>query len=269
MLKNILPFKIGKLECIITIDIAGRLTGLPLDSSCLFVKMPQNNLLIDTGFGTGIEPMSGKALENLEAVGISRKDIDIVIITHAHHDHIGGNTDSRGEPFFPNASYVMNKREWEFWLTEPVFSPQEEAIKPVELASIQKNLRGIQDRFKLIEVNGEKEIIPGITLIDAPGHSPGLIALRISSGSEQLLCTSDIFHRPSELENLDRSIIPGHLTEQAINTRSKILSIAASGALVFACHFPFPGLGHIEKKGDGWCWRPLEVLGPSELEPYT
>lgn len=260
MISNLFPFKVGQLECTVINDIPNKI-GFSSARMCLFVKMPQNNLLIDTGLGTGIGPNSGKALENLELVGISRRDIDVVIITHAHPDHIGGNTNARGAPLFPNARYIMNRREWEFWLLEPTFSPQEEAIKPIALASIQKNLRSIQDRFELIEVKGEKEVIPGITLIEAPGHSPGLIALRISSGSEQLLCISDIFHQPSELKKLDWCIYSGNLTEEAINTRSKILSIAASGATVFGCHFPYPGLGHVEKKGDGWSWQPLKPPG--------
>lgn len=256
MLNNLFSFKIGQLECTVIIDIPNE-NGLSLDTSCLFVKMPQKNLLIDTGWGVGIQPNSGKALENLATVGISRKDIDIVIITHAHPDHIGGNTDTEGEPLFPNARYIINKREWEYWLSNPTFSPQAESIKPVALASIQKNLRGIKNRFELIEIKGKNELIPGITLIEAPGHSPGLIALRISSEFEHLLCISDIFHQPSELKKLNWSIISGNLTEQAIQTRSKILSIAASCTIVFACHFPFPGLGRIERDGDDWSWQPL------------
>jgi glyoxylase-like metal-dependent hydrolase (beta-lactamase superfamily II) len=260
MPNNIFPFTIGKLECKVIVDIPSNGVESSLDCMCLFVKTLRNNVLIDTGAGTDIEPFSGKLLENMELAGISRRDVDIVVFTHAHPDHIGGNTDANGQPIFSNARYIMSRKEWEYWLYEPIFSPKEEAIKPVALDSIQKHLRAIQDRFELIEVAGEKELIPGITLIEASGHSPGLIALRISSGSEQLICISDIFHQPAELNKLEWSIITGNLTEQAIRTRYKILSMASTGAMVFAGHFPYPGLGHVETRSEGWFWKQLKYV---------
>jgi glyoxylase-like metal-dependent hydrolase (beta-lactamase superfamily II) len=259
MLNNVFSFTIGKIDCKIVMDVSGEITGSFLDSMCLFVKMPHNEVLIDTGWGTGSSPYSGKVLENLETSGISASRIDTVIFTHAHPDHIGGNTDTDGKPSLPNARFIMNKREWEYWLSKPNFSPHREERKLVAFASIKKNLEAIQDRFELIEINEEKEFIPGITLIDAPGHSPGLMALKFSSEAQQLLCISDVFHQPSELSRLDWSIISGELTGQAIQTRLKILSMAAPGVMVFACHFPFPGLGHIIKKENGWLWQPITL----------
>jgi len=86
---------------------------------CLFINTGQQWILVDTGAGAGSVPTAGKLLQNLQAEGVEPVDVDMVIITHGHPDHIGGNTDSEGRLVFPNARYVMCKDEWEFWMSEP------------------------------------------------------------------------------------------------------------------------------------------------------
>ncbi|MFQ6115833.1 MAG: MBL fold metallo-hydrolase [bacterium] len=81
--------------------------------TCLLINTGRYQVLVDTGAG-GLVPSTGNLLQNLRMEGIDPEDIDTVIITHGHPDHIGGNTDSEGKPAFPSARYVMWKHEWDF-----------------------------------------------------------------------------------------------------------------------------------------------------------
>jgi glyoxylase-like metal-dependent hydrolase (beta-lactamase superfamily II) len=220
--------------------------------NCLFINSGDHKILIDTGCGDGFQSTAGWLAQNLEAEGIRRADIDRIIFTHGHIDHVGGSFDSQGRPIFPNARYITSDREWECWLTKPESSE----LQSMFFSAARKNLLPIQDQFNLVKE--DVEILPGIKLIAAPGHTPGNIMVDISSDEERLLCIGDIIH--SQLE----FIHPEYLSsfdvkpEQALHIRAQILSdVAKSGILVFACHFPFPGLGYITHNEGVFTWQPI------------
>ena len=230
--------------------------------TCLLINTGQQRVLVDTGGGAGLVPSVGKLLPNLEAEGIKPVDIDTVILTHGHPDHIGGNTDAEGKSAFSNARYVMWKDEWEFWRSEPDLAQLEvaEELKQLMLMLARKNLPPIQGQVDLID--REREILPGIQTIAAPGHTPGQMALAISSGREQLLYISDAVLYPIHLQQPDWYPAFDLAREQAMATKRQLMDrAAAEKVLVIACHFPFPGIGRVIQKGERWQWQPIQTTG--------
>ncbi len=207
---------------------------------CLVIKTDEHRVLVDTGAG-GLDPNTGKLLQNLRAAGITPEDIDTVIITHAHPDHIGGNTDNEGRPAFPNAKYVMWQDEWDYWTSEQAETKLDEHVRDILLGCARKNLPPIQGRLYLVD--RETEIVPGIKATAAPGHTPGHMALAVSSAGEQLLCISDVVLHPIHLEQPQWHAAVDLDPKQVEATRRRILKRAmAEKPLVFGFHLPFPGL---------------------------
>jgi glyoxylase-like metal-dependent hydrolase (beta-lactamase superfamily II) len=164
---------------------------------CLLLDTGRHKILIDTGAG-GLGPNTGKLLENLEDADISPDQIDLVILTHGHPDHIGGNLDEEGELAFPNASWFMGKKEWQFWTSEQAEHELAEHGRDMLIGIARKNLLPLKDRIYLVDK--EAEIVPGVKTVNAPGHTPGLIAISIHSEGESLLFISDVVIHPIHLE---------------------------------------------------------------------
>ena len=226
----------------------------------LVINTGQRRVLVDTGAGS-LEPTTGRLIPNLQSEEIAPEDIDTVILTHGHPDHIGGNIDSRGKPAFPNARYIMWKDEWDFWTSEPDLAELDVDghIKEVLITVARKNLPPIQDQLELVD--HETEIVPGIRAVAAPGHTPGHMAVAITSDSEQLLYISDAVIHPIHLEQPEWYAAVDLAPEQVVTTRRRLLGGAAvEKPLVLAFHFPFPGLGHVVQKGEGWQWQPIDMM---------
>jgi glyoxylase-like metal-dependent hydrolase (beta-lactamase superfamily II) len=227
----------------------------------LVINTGQHLVLVDTGAG-GLEPTTGKLIPNLQAEGIKPDDIDTVILTHGHLDHIGGNTDSEGRPAFPNARYVMWKDEWDFWTSEPNLAELgvPKHIKELLITVARNNLLPIQHQLDLLD--HEAEIVPGIRAIAAPGHTPGHMAVAIASDNEQLLYLSDAVLHQIHLEQPGWYTAVDFAPEQVVTTRRRLLDwVATEKALVHAFHFPLPGLGYVTRKGEAWRWEPIETTG--------
>jgi glyoxylase-like metal-dependent hydrolase (beta-lactamase superfamily II) len=222
--------------------------------TCLFINVGGRRILVDTGIGAGFAPSAGKLLHNLKAEGIAPADIDTVILTHAHRDHCGGSVDEKGAPTFPRARYVMFKAEWDFWTDEAHLAEMEEE----RAAFIRKTLPPLQEQLDLLE--RETDILPGIRAIPAFGHSPGHMVVSVTSGSEELLYTSDALVHPLHLEYPHWRSGFDLESEQAADTMQRLLErVVARKSLVHAFHFPFPGLGRVVQKGDAWQWQPVDV----------
>ncbi len=223
--------------------------------TCLLIDTGTKRVLVDTGAGN-LGPTTGKLLSNLKQAGVTPYDIDMVIISHAHPDHLGGNTDNEGKPVFPRARWVIGKDEWQFWTSGQAEQKLPEQFRDRQIKFARKNLLPIKDKIELI--NGENEIVPGIRAIAAPGHTPGQIVLNIVSGGEQLLYISDLIIHPLHLIEPQWCAAVDIIPEIVAQTRRKILQKAADEkSLVMAFHFPFPGLGHVAVKEKAWDWLPI------------
>jgi len=222
----------------------------------LFVNTGEHRALVDIGAGN-LFPTTGRLVQNMKAAGIEPAQIDMVIITHAHPDHIGGTLDDEGNPVFPSARYYIWRDEWDFWFSKTAFAKAPEIF--VKIA--RKNLEPIKERVSLLD--HEFEILPGICVIAAPGHTPGHIVVSVSSGDEQLLYIGDTVLYPLHLEHPDWTPIYDILPEKAAASKRRIFNrAAAEKAWVIGQHFPpFPSLGHVIKKGEGWQWQPIETTG--------
>ncbi len=233
--------------------------GNRLDVLSLLLDAGGRKILIDTGCGTDMGPMgknAGLLLANLREEKLKPEDIDLIVISHAHSDHICGNVDSRGNPVFPKARYVMLKREWDFWegsLNGTIRNPNK---NPNMLAIARKQLLPLKSRIEMLENNGE--IVPGMKLQNAPGHTPGSALIILSSGRERLVVLGDLIHHPIELTRPDYYKMFDHSPALAVRTRNRVLAqVARRRDLVFSPHFPFPGLGHVAAEGNGFEWQPI------------
>jgi len=220
----------------------------------LFVDTGKHQVLVDIGAGN-VFPTTGRLLQNMRAAGIEPGEIDTVFITHAHPDHIGGNLDKEGSPIFLNASYYIWKDEWDFWFSEVAFEKTNEMF--VKIA--RTNLEPIKDRVQFL--NHDSEILPGISVIAAPGHTPGHFVVSIASGDEQLLYIGDTVLYPIHLEHLDWIPVYDIVPEKAAASKRRIFDLAADEKTwIIGQHFPpFPSLGHVIKKGNGWQWQPIDT----------
>ena len=233
--------------------------------SCLVVDTGNHLVLLDTGAGEVLGPDTGKLLMNLESAGIFPGDIDTVVITHGHPDHLGGNT-LNDRPAFPRARFVMFTEEWKFWTSwqagvELSKLGLDESLKEALLAAALKNLLLVENQVELVEPG--TEIVPGILALPAPGHTPGHMVALISSGGEQLYYISDAFIHPIHLEQPEWHMAVDISPADNVFTREQLLGKAGGEKiLVHAFHFPFPGLGRIVKIEGGYQWQPFAERSP-------
>ncbi|OGO31844.1 MAG: hypothetical protein A2Z29_04445 [Chloroflexi bacterium RBG_16_56_11] len=250
MMEKGFHYDVGEYKCVVFSD--GTLVNdkevFGLNS--LLIDAADHKILIDTGCGDGFQSTAGHLVQNLEAEGIKCADIDRIVLTHGHIDHVSGTLDAAGGAAFPGARFITSEKEWEYWVARP----EKSEFQTMLFSYARKDLLPLRDRFDLVKEN--TEILPGVKLMPAPGHTPGNIIVEISSRGQRLVCIGDIIHSPVELVNPEYLSLFDVEPEQALKTRSRVLNgLAQSGAPVFACHFAFPGLGHINHSGGVLAWQ--------------
>lgn len=236
-------------------------TTVPGPYTCLAVRTGARWLLVDTGAGE-LRPTTGRLVDNLRVAGIALADVETVIITHGHPDHLGGNVDPDGRPTFPNARWIMDRQEWEHWTSDAEL----EKMPASWAAYARRNLPPLRARLELVD--GDHEIAPSVHTVAAPGHTVGHLAVAVASGREELLFLSDTALHPVSLARPDWYNSYDADRDLAAETRRRLLDrAAADGTLVHAFHFPFPSLGHVVRRGNGWQWLPHRLTPLAHVLP--
>lgn len=224
----------------------------------LVVDTGTHRVLVDTGMGPRV-PTTDKLAANLAAADFPLASFDVVVLSHVHPDHVGGNLDQAGRVAYPNARFVLWGREWDFWCNEPDLSGlRDDRFTPMMLDTARTYLPPIAPQVELLALEDrEVEIVRGLTAVAAPGHTPGHLAVVVASGGEALLAVADAFLLPIHIAHPEWVAAVDLLVDETVATRRQLLQRAASEEmLVFAPHFPFPSLGHVAAQESGWRWLP-------------
>ncbi len=237
---------------------------LPMGLNCMVVRGQGKTVLVETGVGTksgrtpgaaGTEG-SGALLQNLEREGIRPEDVDIVVNTHLHFDHAGGNTlisDGKPVPSFPRARYLIQKGEWR------VASSPNERTRATYLA---ENFEPLEDARQVELVEGEVEVIKGLRLVPAPGHTADHCIVELDSGGQLALYVGELAQQPVMLERIAWISAFDVLPLVSLETKKRVIERALERrALIVSVHAPYPGLGRLRLEDSRRRWEPLEGEG--------
>ncbi len=223
------------------------------------VRMPGRTILIDTGVGNGKErhesPLwnnrQGTWLDDLAAAGVAPEQVDTVVCTHLHVDHVGWNTRRQGErwvPTFPNARYVIHGEEWQFWKWE-----SEQGREPS--GCIADSVVPVVEAGRAALVDQHHEIAPGLRFEPAAGHTPGHVAVRLTTPAGQAVFAGDLMHRTVQVAEPQWNSQFCFDGGRARKTRQEFVERHAdSGVLILPAHFPHPG--YVVREGSGFRFRP-------------
>ena len=213
-----------------------------------------NTVLFDVGSGPDFMPTAGSIVESLDALGLAPEDITHVVFTHAHPDHIWGLLDDFDEPLFYEATYMMGRAEWAYWWNPETVNTIGEARAAFAVGA-KRRMAAIEEAVVLFE-DGE-EILPGISALSTPGHTPGHMAFEVRQGSNAALVVGDAignhhvaFRKPEWESGSDQD------AATAVNTRKMLLGrLADEQMAVIGFHLPDGGMGRVERDGDGYRFR--------------
>lgn len=226
---------------------------VPIGLNTFVVRVGSRNILIDSG-GKAVMPQTGKLLDGLKEAGLTSDDIDTILLTHMHPDHIGGLANGENA-VFPNAQLHLHEAEYAFWQnSEYREKAPEEAKAFFDLA--QHVLRVYRDRTSTF--GGEIEIVPGILTVPLPGHTPGHTGYQIGVGERGVLCWGDIVHvQAFQMPHPEAAVAFDVDRELAVKTRTATFERAASDRLRIAgMHLKHPGVGFVVRDGDGYWLEP-------------
>lgn len=225
--------------------------NLRMNVSSFVLRSEGKTIIVDTGLGD--KPRegypTGNLLSNLAAAGLQPSDIDLVVITHLHIDHVGWNTvrrDGALVPAFPRARYLIARPEWDY------FTAPEQAEK---LEYIQDSVLPLKDTGQLDLVEQTHAVTSAITLVPAPGHTPGHVCVAIVSGTERGMIIGDMAHHPVQMTETEWSVAFDLNPKQAAETRARIVAqLEREGGTVMGGHFPPPGIGRLVRMEGRRLW---------------
>ena len=220
----------------------------------IVVNTGKNLVLIDSGFGDNGPPTGNNLLGNMSAAGIDPKNIDTILVSHFHGDHISGIRAKGGAANYPNAEIMVPSGEWQFWNDASNQAKVIDNFKP-GFANVKRVFDPVAKDVKQFEHG--KELVAGITAVDSRGHSPGHTAFLVASGNGKLLVTSDTVNHQILIRNPEWSLWADMDAAMAVTARKRLLDMAATDKIqISAYHLPFPSTGFISKRGDGYEFHP-------------
>ncbi|MET7364101.1 MBL fold metallo-hydrolase [Streptomyces sp. NPDC005562] len=252
-------------------DFADDKGTLRLDSHSFALTLGPLRVLIDTGIGNGktrANPawhrLRTDYLTRLAEAGFTPETVDLVVLTHLHTDHVGWNTreaDGTWLPTFPNARYLVSRTEREYWAAQSMDAPRlqmfRDSVHPVEDAGL----------LDLLDVPARGlDIAPGLRVLPTPGHTPGHLAVQLSSRGRGAVITGDLIHHPVQLPHPHLGSCVDTDPRQAEASRRALLSsLAGTDTLLLGTHFPDPTSGRVSAHQDTYRLTPV----PPTRRPRT
>jgi len=227
----------------------------------IVVNIGSKVVLIDTGNGPAALAQTkgelGQLPANLKVAGVEARDVDLVVISHFHADHVNGLLDANNKLAFPNAEVLVPVAEWKFWMDDGEMSRASKG----RMEDLFKNNRRVFDALgrKVTPYEWNKELAPGLMPLATVGHCIGHTSFVLSSGSATLYIQSDVTNHPDLFaRHPDWAASFDQDPVQAVTTRRKVYDmLVADKLLVQGFHYPFPGLAHVEKAEGGYRVVPM------------
>lgn len=229
--------------------------GLPTDSLSLsvqplLVKVGGRIMLFDTGAGDAMGEGAGRLMASLAEAGVAPESITDVFISHLHADHVGGLKDAAGNPAFRNAAIRISAPEW-----DTLRGLDARSAAAFGLPQFKEVAMAIGNDAAPFQPGAE--VLPGmVRAVEIKGHTPGHSAFRIGNGPNSLLYIGDaLHHHVVSVQKPEWTIAFDADGKTGAASRATLLAqLAENGQRIYSVHFPFPGLGKIEKRGEGYVW---------------